>query len=80
MTEPVKKRINLSIDPQLHAWATGHAEKLGTNFSAYVTDLLKRDREHAAGEVTLTAEERAGLRSEIAADVLKALLARKRGG
>ncbi len=80
MSVPVKKRINLSIDPRLHAWAQAHAEKLGTNFSAYVAELLKRDREHAAGEVTLTAEERAELRSEVAEDVLKALLARKRGG
>lgn len=76
----MKKRINLSIDPRLHAWAQDHAEKRGTNFSAYVAELLEAERDGAQGDVTMTREARAVLRREVAEDVLKVVLGRRRAG
>lgn len=78
--ETVKKRINLSIDPRLHAWAQDHAERRGTNLSAYVAELLEKARQGAQGEVILTPEERVVLRREITEDVLKALIKPSRAG
>ncbi len=75
-----KKRINFTIEKKLHEWAKAHAEKNGSNFSAYVSALISEDMSRAAGEVKLTASERAGLRREVAEEVLQALLKQTRGG
>jgi len=33
----MQKRVNISIDPALHEWATAHAEADCSDFSSYVT-------------------------------------------
>lgn len=69
-----KKRINLSIDPKLHDWAQTQAEKLGTTFSAYVSDLLRRERDGVATDFRLTDAQRSEMLSKMRAEVSEDLL------
>jgi len=48
-----KKRINVSIDPQIHEWGTARAAYLGTDFSGYLTNLIATDRQHTSGDLLL---------------------------
>ena len=48
MKTDVKKRINISISPELHAWATGHARSRGDDFSGYLSRLIADDQEDSA--------------------------------
>ena len=43
------KKTAISLTPVVLNWGKGLAEKkgFGTNFSAYVADLIRRDQEHA---------------------------------
>ena len=77
--KPVKKRINMTLDSRLHAWACEYASRHGSNFSAYVAVLLKRERDGAGGDIRLTSDEKAELRKEVAEEVLATILKRKGG-
>lgn len=75
--EPVKKRINMTVDAKLHAWASEYAARHGSNFSAYVALLLRRERDGTPSDIRLTTDERAELRKEVAEEVLSTILKRK---
>lgn len=74
-----KKRYNLMLDPELHAWAMQQAEKAGVSLSAYVTALIEAEWDKKSGDVKMTKDERDELRKEVAEDVLKVLLRQRRG-
>ena len=74
-----KKRYNLMLDPDLHAWAMQQADKEGKSFSGYVSDLLQAVSDRGRGEVKMTRSERDELRREVSQEVLSTLLKRKSG-
>lgn len=71
--QTVRKRINISLESKLHAWAQKRATQQGSNLSAMLTRLLERERNETAETVTVARKDLDALRQEIAEDVLKRL-------
>ena len=65
----MKNRVNITLDPKLHKWAKAQADRIGVDFSAYVTVLIKRDQAAAEKPFTLSDDDMARLRRDLAEQI-----------